>query len=96
MPLGPEDLDAIRVIIKEEIHAHFGDAWTPESGPQAGRRFVKAIVDSVWHATSSGRKLVQTVDETWDYAKTASKTASGTSGVSATEVADELAARLAD
>ena len=53
-----------RQVVREELTLHFGPAWTANDN----RRYVKAIVDSVWHAVSSGRKTIVTLDETRDAA----------------------------
>lgn len=60
-----QDREELHAIIKAELLEFFGPAYTG-TGPNAGRRFIKAIVDSVWHARSSGRKTIETLDEIHD------------------------------
>ncbi len=82
MPITDEEFDKIRAIQREEINLHFGPAWTPTSGPSKGKRFVQALVDSAWNLTSSGRKTLETLDATHDYAKKASEHDGGGGGAS--------------
>ncbi len=96
MPLTEADLDKIRAITREEITLHFGPAWDFDDGSPKGRRYVKALVDSAWHARSGGRKTIQTLDQARNYAKKASELDVEVAGQLAGQVADEFAARLVD
>lgn len=63
--LSNQDREEIAEIVRAEISAHFGPAWIG-TGSQAGRRFIKGVVDSVWHAQSHGRKTIETLDQVHD------------------------------
>ena len=53
----------VRAIVKEELEIKFGPTWKVN-----GRTYVKAVVDSVWHARSKGRSLLETINGIYDAA----------------------------